>query len=72
MSTEWDEYKKVADEKFSEHKAHLLMSNDRFTAIDWRRPGSSDYFFVKNCTAKSMPVSKMAKTFSRRNISLSW
>lgn len=44
MSAEWDEYKKVADEKFSEHKAHLLMSNDRFTAIDWRRPGSSDYF----------------------------
>lgn len=44
MSAEWDEYKKVADEKFSAHKAHLLMSNDRFTAIDWRRPGSSDYF----------------------------
>jgi len=44
MSAEWDEYKKVADERFSEHKAHLLMSNDRFTAIDWRRPGSSDYF----------------------------
>lgn len=44
MSAEWDEYKKVADEKFSEHKAHLLMSNDRFTAIDWRRPGSSNYF----------------------------
>ena len=44
MSEVWDEYKKVADEKFGKHKAHLLMSNDRFTAIDWRRPGSSDYF----------------------------
>lgn len=44
MSAEWDEYKKVADEKFQSHKAHLLMSNDRFTAIDWRQPGSSNYF----------------------------
>lgn len=39
MSKEWwDEYKKVADEKFQNHKAHLLMSTDRFTAIDWKTP----------------------------------
>ena len=45
MSKEWwDEYKKVADERFQNHKAHLLMSTDRFTAIDWKTPGSSNYF----------------------------
>lgn len=45
MSNEWEKYREIAEERFKNHKASLVVDNERITIIDWRNEdGSSDYY----------------------------